>query len=53
MSEKLITITQAEYASLLDDAFMLRCLYSAGVGNWEKYYFALEEYDGKDDEGAN
>lgn len=53
MPENNITISLSHYADLLDKADMLRCLQNAGVDNWEGYDFAMEEYDGQDDEGVN
>jgi hypothetical protein len=38
----LITITKAEYDSLVEDANWLRCLESAGVDNWTGYDHAQE-----------
>lgn len=41
----MITLTENEYASLLDDRMFLYALRSAGVDNWDGYDYALELYD--------
>lgn len=45
MNEETVTITKKEYDSLKDDSFLLQCLQDAGVYNWQRYDFAMEEYD--------
>lgn len=44
MQEKMITITEREYAELQEDSALLNCLRNAGVDNLEGYEFALEEF---------
>lgn len=41
MTEKNVTITEAEYNQLLEDSEWLSCLEEAGVDNWEGYDEAL------------
>lgn len=36
-NEKMVTISEKEYKSLLDDAAFLQALQSCGVDNWEGY----------------
>lgn len=51
MNEETITITKMEYDQLLDDAFKLQCLESAGVDNWQGIDYAMEMYRGEEEEG--
>jgi len=39
-----VTISKKRYQELIDDAFMLECLSSAGVDNWEGYEYACDMY---------
>lgn len=48
--ENTVTISQEEYASLLDDRRMLLALENAGVDNWSGYEHAQEEYFGPDED---
>lgn len=43
--EETVTITKAEYESLLDDRHLLSCLECAGVDNWSGYDYAREMYN--------
>lgn len=43
MSEETVTISLAEYESLLDDAKWRECLEGGGVDNWQFYYESLRE----------
>lgn len=40
--DETITISKAEYLSLLEDRKQLNALENAGVDNWEGYDFAME-----------
>lgn len=42
MTEEMVTITKAEYDSLIDDSLWLSCLENAGVDNWPGIDFARE-----------
>ena len=44
----MVTITQREYDSLVEDAKFLQALQDAGVDNWEGYHYAQKSVD--DDE---
>lgn len=41
----MITLTEKEFAELVEDRLFLNALRSAGVDNWEGYSYALELYD--------
>jgi hypothetical protein len=41
---EMVTITKAEYESLLDDKHRLECLEAHGVDNWQGYDDAMEMY---------
>lgn len=41
----MITLSEKEYADLLEARLFLNALRSAGVDNWEGYDYALELYD--------
>lgn len=43
-NENTVTISEAEYKSLLEDAMWLQALESAGVDNWCGYDYARELY---------
>jgi hypothetical protein len=45
-----IAITKEEYATLLDAQRFLDCLRAAGVDNWEGYDYAIDAYNGEEDE---
>ena len=49
-----VTLTKAEYASLIDDSMKLNALINGGVDNWEWYGESLTEYfkwrDGDDND---
>ena len=54
MSEKdkeTITIPLKEYKDLQRQSFMLTCLESGGVDNWDWYSESLKEYFEKEDTG--
>ena len=40
-----VTIAIEEYEELVNDAKFLKCLYSAGVDNWDGYEYAQEMLD--------
>lgn len=42
MAEPMVTITEREYESLLEDSKWLRALENAGVDNWDGVDFARE-----------
>ena len=42
---KMVTITEEEYQSLLDDQLWLNCLENAGVDNWSGYDYARQLYN--------
>lgn len=42
--EDQVTISKEEYKRLKDDSLKLRCLYAAGVDNWEGYGLAIDDY---------
>ena len=44
-TDETITITKKEYEELLDSEWMLNCLESAGVDNWNGYEYAIKEYN--------
>ena len=51
MEEKMITITEKEYDSLLEDSQFLCALQGAGVDNWSGYGYAqemIEEWDNEE-----
>lgn len=50
--EETVTITKAEYESLLDDQLWRQCLESGGVDNWSYYGDSLHEggYYAEEDE---
>jgi len=43
-----VIVSLREYKSLLDDSAMLRCLYAAGVREWDGYDKALREFEKND-----
>jgi len=52
VDEELVTITKAEYESLLDDSKWRDCLECGGVDNWEWYYDSLRDngyFDGEEE----
>lgn len=40
--EETVTITKAEYETLLEDQKLLEALQGAGVDNWQGYWDAME-----------
>jgi hypothetical protein len=42
--EEMVTISKAEYESLLDDRNKLECLDAMGVDNWQGYDDAMQMY---------
>lgn len=46
----MITITDAEYARLLDDSNQLAHLEAMGVDNWDGYSYHKDEEEDEDDE---
>lgn len=55
MSEKMVTITEAEHEKLLEDSRFLCALQNAGVDNWDGYEEAQEmiaEWDAEDEQNA-
>lgn len=44
VEESTVTILQAEYDQLIEDATLLSCLRNAGVDNWEGWDDACEAY---------
>ncbi|GAV11471.1 hypothetical protein [Paenibacillus sp. NAIST15-1] len=45
MDKIMVSITKAEYESLLDDSNKLGCLEAYGVDNWQGYSYAMEMYE--------
>lgn len=43
--DRLITITQSEYDSLVEDSEFLQNLRDAGVDNWEGYHYGWSGYE--------
>ncbi len=48
MSEEMITITKAEYDSLVEASDWLECLNAAGVDNWEGMSYAFDIQRGEE-----
>ncbi len=44
-----ITITKAQYDSLMDDMRWRVAVESAGVDNWSGYDYAMADYHGEDE----
>ena len=44
--EETVTITKAEYDSLLEDRDWLQCLEAAGVDNWQGFEVAIDIKNG-------
>lgn len=43
--DKVITITQSEYDSLVEDSEFLQNLRAAGVDNWDGYHYGWSGYE--------
>lgn len=44
--EKTVTISEKRYVELLESERMLSCLETAGVDNWDGYYYACRRFYG-------
>lgn len=50
VTSDMVMISREEYNELLSDQFLLNCLRNAGVDNTDVWEFALEEFNGDNDE---